>query len=102
MEASIEFVMNTPRITGFTTAPTRIISTATTVASSSSGDRIFSTFEAEDEKVRFGLTKNINTFNPLRVATHEFTAIGRDVWHAERWRDRWGYVAKVRAGSRSR
>ena len=57
-------------------------------------DRIFSTFEAEDEKVRFGLTKNINTFNPLRVATHEFTAIGRDVWHAERWRDRWGYVAK--------
>ncbi|MBD0021964.1 sterol desaturase family protein [Gordonia pseudamarae] len=57
-------------------------------------DRIFGTFETEEEKVIFGLTKNINTFNPVRVATHEFAAIARDVWHARKWRDKWGYLAK--------
>lgn len=57
-------------------------------------DRIFGTFETEEEKVIFGLTKNINTFNPVRVATHEFAAIARDVWHARKWRDKCGYLAK--------
>ncbi|KRA37664.1 MULTISPECIES: sterol desaturase family protein [unclassified Nocardioides] len=57
-------------------------------------DRLFRTFEPEGERVRFGLTKNVNTFNPLRVATHEFSAIGRDVWRADTWRARLGYLFK--------
>jgi sterol desaturase/sphingolipid hydroxylase (fatty acid hydroxylase superfamily) len=57
-------------------------------------DRLFKTFEPEGERVRYGLTKNIGTFNPVRVATHEFTAIWRDVRGARTWKERWGYVAK--------
>ncbi len=55
-------------------------------------DRIFGTFEPEGERVEYGLTKNIATFNPLRVAFHEFAAIGRDLRRSGSLRDRLGYV----------
>lgn len=55
-------------------------------------DRMFKTFEPEGERVVYGLTKNIDTHNPLRVATHELVAIARDVRAATSWRDRFGYV----------
>ncbi|SCF21171.1 Sterol desaturase/sphingolipid hydroxylase, fatty acid hydroxylase superfamily [Micromonospora viridifaciens] len=55
-------------------------------------DRLFGTFEPERAAVRYGLTKNINTYNPLRVATHEFAAIWADVRAASSWRHRLGYV----------
>jgi sterol desaturase/sphingolipid hydroxylase (fatty acid hydroxylase superfamily) len=42
-------------------------------------DRWFGTFEPESEPVRYGLTTNIETYNPLRVAFHEWAAIWRDV-----------------------
>ncbi|MBS2965745.1 sterol desaturase family protein [Actinocrinis puniceicyclus] len=55
-------------------------------------DRLLRTFEPEGERVTYGLTKNIGTYNPLRVAFHEFAAIGRDVRRACGLRDRLGYV----------
>ena len=55
-------------------------------------DRLFGTFAREEEPVRYGLTKNIDTFNPLRIATHEHADILRDVAHAEGWPDRLGFV----------
>jgi sterol desaturase/sphingolipid hydroxylase (fatty acid hydroxylase superfamily) len=55
-------------------------------------DRMFGTYEPEVERVRFGLTKNIHTFNPLRVFTHEWIAIWRDVRGARNWSERWGYL----------
>lgn len=55
-------------------------------------DRLFGTFEEEGERVRYGLTKNINTFNPLRVATHEYVAIWRDLRHAGSWSARLGHL----------
>jgi sterol desaturase/sphingolipid hydroxylase (fatty acid hydroxylase superfamily) len=55
-------------------------------------DRLFGTFEPESERVRYGLTKNIETFNPVRVAYHEFFAIWRDVRAATSWRERIGYM----------
>jgi sterol desaturase/sphingolipid hydroxylase (fatty acid hydroxylase superfamily) len=55
-------------------------------------DRLFGTFEPEVEAVRYGLTKNISTSNPARVAFHEYAAIARDVRHARGWRDRLGYA----------
>ena len=43
-------------------------------------DKLFGTFvpEYEKEKVDYGLVHNIGTFNPLRVAFHEWVAIWRD------------------------
>ncbi|MFU8873965.1 sterol desaturase family protein [Micromonospora sp. SL4-19] len=55
-------------------------------------DRLFGTFEPERAAVRYGLTTNITTYNPLRVATHEFAAIWADARSARSWPDRLGYV----------
>ena len=55
-------------------------------------DRAFGTFEREDETVVYGLTKNINTFNPLRVATHEYADILRDVASSKTWSDRLSFA----------
>ena len=55
-------------------------------------DRLFGTFEREREKVVYGLTKNIDTFNPLRIATHEYVDIARDVARATSWRERLSLV----------
>jgi sterol desaturase/sphingolipid hydroxylase (fatty acid hydroxylase superfamily) len=35
-------------------------------------DRMFNTFKAEEERPTYGLTKNIDTYNPLRIAFHEW------------------------------
>jgi sterol desaturase/sphingolipid hydroxylase (fatty acid hydroxylase superfamily) len=55
-------------------------------------DRLFRTFEPEGERVVYGLTTDIGTYNPLRVAFHEYVATWRDVRAAHRWRDRAGYL----------
>ena len=57
-------------------------------------DRLFGTFQREDEPVVYGLTKNINTYNPLRIASHELGDIVRDVAHSTRWRDRLSFVLR--------
>jgi sterol desaturase/sphingolipid hydroxylase (fatty acid hydroxylase superfamily) len=51
-------------------------------------DRLFGTFEPEGERVRYGLTTNIATFDPLRVAFGEYLALARDVRAAHGWRAR--------------
>ncbi|MET7424659.1 sterol desaturase family protein [Dactylosporangium sp. NPDC005555] len=55
-------------------------------------DRMFGSFEPERARVVYGLTKNIGTYNPLRVATHEYRDIWRDVRTAAGWRDRVRFV----------
>ena len=55
-------------------------------------DRMFGTFVAEGEPVRYGLTKNIDTHNPIRVNYHEFATMVGDVWRARTWRGRLGYL----------
>ncbi|HEY7723578.1 MAG TPA: sterol desaturase family protein [Pedococcus sp.] len=57
-------------------------------------DRLFRTFEPEGERVVYGLTTQLRTFNPLVVATHEYVAIWRDLRAARRWRDRAGFVLR--------
>jgi sterol desaturase/sphingolipid hydroxylase (fatty acid hydroxylase superfamily) len=57
-------------------------------------DKLFGTFEPEDEPVRYGLTKNIHTFDPRRVATHEYRDIAADVMASTTWADRLGYVLR--------
>jgi sterol desaturase/sphingolipid hydroxylase (fatty acid hydroxylase superfamily) len=57
-------------------------------------DRLFGTFEPEDETERlvYGLTKNINTYNPVRIAFHEWLEMARDVRFARNWNEIWHYV----------
>jgi hypothetical protein len=40
----------------------------------------------------YGLTKNIDTYNPLKVATHEYVSIAKDLKAARDWRERAGRV----------
>jgi sterol desaturase/sphingolipid hydroxylase (fatty acid hydroxylase superfamily) len=49
-------------------------------------DRLFGTFQAEldEEPCRYGLVKNLATFNLLRVAFHEWAAIAQDLARAPR------------------
>ena len=44
-------------------------------------DRLFGTFQEEDknEKPVFGITSNITTFNPVKIASHEFVNIWNDL-----------------------
>ncbi|MFF0549912.1 sterol desaturase family protein [Streptomyces sp. NPDC004311] len=51
-------------------------------------DQMFGTWAEEKERPTYGLTKNIDTYNPLRIVSHEYVAIGRDVARATRWQDR--------------
>jgi sterol desaturase/sphingolipid hydroxylase (fatty acid hydroxylase superfamily) len=51
-------------------------------------DRLFGSFAPETARPIYGLTKNINTYNPLRVAVHEYASIGRDVRVGTTWRAR--------------
>jgi len=55
-------------------------------------DRMFGSFEPERERVRYGLTKNIETYNLVRVAFHEYGAIADDLRGARGWRARLGYL----------
>ena len=57
-------------------------------------DRLFGTFEPEDERVVYGLTTNIDTFNPVTIATHEWRDIARDVAGASTWRERWSFLLR--------
>jgi sterol desaturase/sphingolipid hydroxylase (fatty acid hydroxylase superfamily) len=58
-------------------------------------DRLFGTFEPEsdDERPRYGIVKNLGTFNVLWAAFHEWIGIARDLAGARSWRERWLYVA---------
>jgi sterol desaturase/sphingolipid hydroxylase (fatty acid hydroxylase superfamily) len=57
-------------------------------------DRLFGTFEPEDEgdRPRFGLTRNISTYNPVRIAFHEWADIWHDIRTAPGWRNKFRYV----------
>ena len=53
-------------------------------------DRLFGTFEPESEPPDYGLTKNLTTFNPLRIAFHEWAALARDLRRARSVREALG------------
>lgn len=57
-------------------------------------DRLFGTFAAEDERepVRYGITHDLTTFNPLQIAVHELSALARDVWRAGSIGRKMGYL----------
>ncbi|WP_128543998.1 sterol desaturase family protein [Larkinella soli] len=55
-------------------------------------DRLFGTFQAEEERPEYGLTKNIETYNPVRIAFHEWADLWRDAWKAGSLRNGIMYV----------
>lgn len=58
-------------------------------------DRIFGTFSKElikEDQPVYGLTVNIETHNPIKVATHEYTAIWKDIKRAKKWSDKLNYI----------
>lgn len=57
-------------------------------------DRLFGTFvpESDAEKPRYGIISNLNTFNPIRIAFHEWIAIGRDILGAKKLSHIPGYL----------
>jgi sterol desaturase/sphingolipid hydroxylase (fatty acid hydroxylase superfamily) len=57
-------------------------------------DRLFGSFRPEGERVRYGLTKDIETFNPVHVAFHEYQAMWRDLRAARGARAKWGVLLR--------
>ena len=57
-------------------------------------DKLFGTFELENsaDPVQFGLTKNIHTYNPFRIAFYEWYEMLRDAARAPGWRNKLRYV----------
>ncbi len=55
-------------------------------------DRLFGSYEPEGERVRYGLTTQLRTFRPVRVAFHEYVAMWHDMKRANGVRDKLGVV----------
>ncbi|HET6290097.1 MAG TPA: sterol desaturase family protein, partial [Amycolatopsis sp.] len=55
-------------------------------------DRMFGSFVPEGKRPTYGLTKNVESYNLLKVGFHEYGSILRDVRAAGSWRDKLGYV----------
>lgn len=59
-------------------------------------DKLFGTFypEKKETPVVYGITANIHTFNPLKIATHEFAALWHDMKNAPTLKDSLLYALK--------
>ncbi|HEX6939300.1 MAG TPA: sterol desaturase family protein [Longimicrobiales bacterium] len=55
-------------------------------------DRLFGTFQPEEEEPVYGITRPLRSWNPLWANVHVFWEIARNVARARSWRDRWMYV----------
>lgn len=55
-------------------------------------DRLFGTFEPERYRPTYGLTVNVRTFNPVRVAFHEWVRMARDLGRARTWKQAFLFV----------
>ncbi|BBX74377.1 sterol desaturase family protein [Mycobacterium shinjukuense] len=55
-------------------------------------DRLFGSYAEEREPVSFGLTKNIDTHNPIKLNYHEFVTMLGDIRRSRTWRARLGYL----------
>ena len=55
-------------------------------------DRLFGSYAQETHRPTYGLTKNIDSFNPFRLQYHEYAAIVRDLRVSHQWRERFGYL----------
>ena len=59
-------------------------------------DKMFGSFvpERDDEKINYGIVKNLGSFNIIWAAFHEWVGIAKDVWKAPTLAAKWNYMAK--------
>lgn len=57
-------------------------------------DRMFGTFQVEEETPRYGLKRDFNSQNPLLVWVSEIPGLWRDVMAAKSWREAWAYMMR--------
>jgi sterol desaturase/sphingolipid hydroxylase (fatty acid hydroxylase superfamily) len=59
-------------------------------------DKMFGTFvgERDDDRPRYGIVRNLGSFNILWAATHEWIGIAKDVWTAPGWRNKLNYMIR--------
>ncbi|WP_164115193.1 sterol desaturase family protein [Sphingorhabdus sp. Alg239-R122] len=57
-------------------------------------DRMFGTFvpETDEEEIRYGIVKQLGSFNLLWAAFHEWVGIAKDVWNAPGLKNKWNYL----------
>ena len=55
-------------------------------------DRLFGSYAEEAFRPTYGLTTNIDSFNPFRLQYHEYAAIWRDMRAAGSWRERLAFL----------
>ncbi|RRO17403.1 sterol desaturase family protein [Flavobacteriaceae bacterium 14752] len=46
-------------------------------------DRLFGTFQEEEEKPVYGITKPVNSYNPVYLVFHEWIEVFKDLWRAK-------------------
>ena len=51
-------------------------------------DRIFGTFQAEEEEPDYGVLKPLPSWNPWVVNTYPIISLAKRSWHMSRWRDK--------------
>jgi sterol desaturase/sphingolipid hydroxylase (fatty acid hydroxylase superfamily) len=55
-------------------------------------DRLFGTFQSENERPHYGLSKQIESYNPAKIAFYEWGQIGKDLMHAKSLKQVAGYL----------
>lgn len=55
-------------------------------------DRLFGTFQKEEEEPVYGLTTNIHTYNLFKIAFHEFANMWKDIKKAPNLKAKLGYI----------
>jgi len=51
-------------------------------------DRLFGTFQEEDEEPAYGIVKPLRSWNPVWANIHHFADLFHFCWHAKSWKDR--------------
>ena len=55
-------------------------------------DRIFGTFEPENKPVEYGLVKNVNTFNPIKITFMGWEKLFKDIRNSESFKETIGLI----------
>lgn len=55
-------------------------------------DRMFGTFQPEEEQADYGITKPVNSYNPVFLVFHEWMDIFRDIFKAKSWKEAYIYA----------
>jgi len=52
-------------------------------------DRMFGTFQQEEEQAVYGITKPVNSYNPVFLVFHEWLEVGKDLMRAKSIKEMW-------------